>query len=100
MFKKLFTEYMDEPFEKLYANIIIIIVFWLVYMYLDNTYPDSFAKQKGMTKLDWLYYTVIVHTTVGFGDIYPTNTMSRLVVVSHTLLVWWINFIQPGLFSI
>jgi uncharacterized membrane protein len=38
------------------------------------------------TYWDFLYFSTIVQTTVGFGDILPNNTLIRMLVVIHILI--------------
>jgi hypothetical protein len=49
--------------------------------------PATDAK-KDMSIADVLYYTAVVHSTAGFGDIYPTSFYGRTCVALHLILVF------------
>ncbi len=50
-------------------------------------HPGSFAFQAGelSTVADWIYYSFVTLTTVGYGDITPTAQISRTLAVGEAL---------------
>ncbi len=62
-----------------------LLVFAITYFVMAGTEPDTFGAQ-GLTRLDTLYFTVTIFTTVGFGDISPSSPPARLVVMVQMLL--------------
>jgi len=54
-----------------------------------NTEIELLEKQKGNANwvfFDFLYFSVITQTTVGYGDILPNSTHIRLIVMIQSLL--------------
>lgn len=49
--------------------------------------PEANAK-RDMSVADVLYYTAVVHSTAGFGDIYPTSFYARTCVAVHLIMVF------------
>ncbi|MGA7462395.1 MAG: potassium channel family protein, partial [Candidatus Korobacteraceae bacterium] len=51
-------------------------------------HPGSFAFQAGelATVADWIYYSFVTLTTVGYGDIVPTAQISRTLAVAEALI--------------
>jgi hypothetical protein len=51
-------------------------------------HPGSFAFQAGelSTVADWVYYSFVTLTTVGYGDITPTAQISRTLAVAEALV--------------
>lgn len=61
--------------------------FFGAYMSMPGGFERNFnvpvLPTKKMTIADVVYYTTVVHTTAGFGDIYPTTFYARCVVAAH-----------------
>ena len=83
-------------FFKAKINLIIWIIFSYIYYILSNC-----KKYKGITKycstkllkfsspMDFItafYFGAVTHSTVGYGDIYPIGTISRLFTWLHLII--------------
>ena len=87
----------DEPHEKIFANFIIIIVFAVLYYFIQEFESTPLFKpySKGtVNSFDALYFSFVVHFTLGFGDIFPVSPLARTIVITHTTLFWLINLID------
>ena len=62
------------------ATYLLIGVMWTgIYMVLESIYPGSFS---GISEAgDLLYFSFVILTTVGFGDITPQSIISKRLVV-------------------
>ncbi len=56
---------------------LFLLVFASTYFLLARSDPQTFNEQ--LSRVDSLYFTVTVFTTVGFGDIVPVTQTARLV---------------------
>jgi hypothetical protein len=56
---------------------IFVLCFSTVYYLMEHSEPHAFTEQ--MTRLDALYFTVTVLTTVGFGDIAARSEQARAI---------------------
>lgn len=66
------------------VGVLAIVVPASVYVATVDVAPGSF---KGLeTKVDGVYFTVTVLSTVGFGDIQPTSQGARILTTTHMLL--------------
>jgi hypothetical protein len=55
-----------------------------VYVVAAHVWPESFAG--GLeTKIDGIYFTVTIASTVGFGDIHPVSQGARVLTTVHIL---------------
>lgn len=86
----------DEPHEKIIANILMILGFAIIYKIIGEN-ENEFSNKKKLNWNDAFYFSFVVHFTLGFGDIYPLTSFSRLIVMTHTVLFWIINLINPEL---
>jgi hypothetical protein len=58
---------------------LFLVVFASAYLLVADLEPDAFSER--LSKTDALYFTVTVFSTVGFGDITPTATPTRVMVM-------------------
>lgn len=77
-------------------SIFIFFVTGVVYLIsaLDST---SFSAKLGW--LDCLYFIVVTITTVGYGDIYPTKSYSRIVIICIISIGFVIIPVQAAIFA-
>jgi hypothetical protein len=61
-----------------------LVLFAVIYHVLNYTKPASFGTAQ--TKLDSLYFSTTVFTTVGFGDITAKTQTARAVVLCQMVL--------------
>lgn len=87
----------DEPHEKIIANIIIILVFAVFYYIIFLFQKEKTYSVEKVSVFDALYFSFVVHFTLGFGDIFPVSTASRILVIIHTTLFWVINLINQDI---
>ena len=77
------------------SHITILIVFMCIYYFiytLDNTTFDRTSnKNKPLTFFDLCYFTCVTHTTLGYGDIFPTKTITEISVALHVMLVFFVS---------
>lgn len=83
-----------------YYHLIIFISFFIInllLMYNDSgyEYADTHKNENGKLKycfyekvLFILYYTISTHTTVGFGDVFPSNSLTIFLSSLHQLMVF------------
>jgi len=64
---------------------LFLLVFSATYFMMSHTNAGSFSTQ-ALTRIDSLYFTVTVFSTVGFGDISPASQAARLVVTGQIIL--------------
>ena len=62
---------------------LLILLFAVAHYLLDLTHPGSYSE--AMTRLDALYFSVTMFTTVGFGDITPVSELARVIAVVQML---------------
>lgn len=61
-------------------------LFFGIYMVMPGGFEANFnipQTNKKMTIADVIYYTMVVHSTAGFGDIYPLTFYARACVSAH-----------------
>ena len=98
----------DEPHEKILANFIIIGIFAVIYYFIYKIQAKFNKKDvlytpystKSLSMFDALYFSFVVHFTLGFGDVFPVSIFARIAVMLHTTIFWFINFVSLDLIDI
>jgi len=76
--------------EKIMYQAVVFGAFFGLYMVMPGGFERNFnmPEKKKMNIADVLYYTMVVHSTAGFGDIYPISFYARICVAAHLGLVF------------
>ena len=77
----------NKQFEFLYRHIMSIIIFavlyYVSYYYLEK---DSFHKpNEKYTFFDFLYFSLGTQCTIGYGDLYPTHYITKLLTAMQLM---------------
>jgi len=79
-----------SPYPRLRATVgvmislpLFLLVFATAYFLIERASSGAFTEQ--LSRTDALYFTVTVFSTVGFGDITPTEPAARVLVVFQML---------------
>jgi voltage-gated potassium channel len=62
-----------------------LLLFAAAYFLMARADPASFTVE-GLTRIDTLYFTTTVFSTVGFGDISPASELARVVAIVQMIL--------------
>ncbi len=63
---------------------LLLLPFAAIYYSAEHAYPGSFTE--ALTKLDAVYFTVTVFSTVGFGDIAPVSESMRAMAMVQMIV--------------
>lgn len=79
-------------FKYIVIYVALIIVFSLFYVFL----PEASFRQSNpdANLLDWVYFSVVTITTLGYGDITPLSWVAKVLVMAESLL----GILMLGLF--
>ena len=70
-------------------QLLIIFVFSLIYYFTDykgfNLNFTGASKEK-IEFIDYLYFSIVTSSTVGYGDIHPNNYITKIVVMFQILI--------------
>ena len=62
-----------------------LLLFAIAYFLMARVEPASFTADQ-LTRVDTLYFTITIFSTVGFGDISPASEAARLLVSGQMIL--------------
>jgi len=63
----------------------------MTFIYTNFSQENDFDNKIAKTPLDYLYFSVVVQFTVGFGDISPKTLKSRILVITHIITSFMLN---------
>ena len=76
-----------------FTHLISVFIYALVYYSMDNHFGmGTLAGQEIKNFYDYIYYSLIVYTSLGFGDIYPVGglrILSGLETLNGLILIAW-----------
>jgi voltage-gated potassium channel Kch len=67
-------------------NILLVIIFAAIYYIVDHS-VDYKTHNKKLSLIDSLYFSIVTQTTLGFGDIVPTHSLTRIIVIIQCLCI-------------
>ena len=68
-----------------------MILFFFNFLEVNVSYASLYSKfgvlnKKALHWFDSVYFSFIVSSSIGFGDLYPVDFISKLILVSHTII--------------
>lgn len=77
--------YLRLPFVFVAIYLIVVLVFGVLIFLSNESFKINDRESYGLEIGESLYFSVVTITTLGYGEILPTNWWGRLVVVFETL---------------
>ena len=65
---------------------IFAIIYWVINKYEQGKHFKGLGGDEPFT--DFLYYSMVTQTTVGYGDITPISTHTRILAMVQMLLLY------------
>jgi hypothetical protein len=82
------------PVGKLFINLTVIAIFSMIYMVIDFIDTTAFNKQDELKGIDFIYFSTVTHSSVGYGDMYPKSVFAKMVVMLHIVLMLFVNLLM------
>ena len=88
----LFSQMLDEPFEKFQSAVILIIAFWIVYAQMYRMNPNHVHENKNISfdLFDFGAFSILNQIGVTFGDIKPKSKLFKTMVILQVILFWYV----------
>jgi len=83
---------MKREYIILLYNLILWFVFGIIYSFGIENATEYSTAQSNRNKFSAFYFSATIHSTLGSGEINPTSTFSKTIVMIHLLLVLAGNF--------
>ena len=78
--------YGEKPYQIIFSSFFLILSYGLLYKTLNAVLYTPFAKY-AMSFSDYLYYSVITFTTVGYGDFIPKSSILFRAIASSEAFI-------------
>lgn len=78
------------------AYLLVAIAFCYVYLYIDGVTDHAFFVQTDQdSSTDFMYFSLVTVTTVGYGDLSPGDDLPRLLATSEAVIgqVYLVTFV-------
>jgi hypothetical protein len=78
------------------AYLLVAIAYSYVYLYIDGVTDHTFFVQTDQdSSTDFMYFSLVTVTTVGYGDLSPADDLPRLLATSEAVLgqVYLVTFV-------
>ena len=78
------------------AYLLVAIAFCYVYLYIDGVTDHTFFVQSDQdSSTDFMYFSLVTVTTVGYGDLSPGDDLPRLLATSEAVIgqVYLVTFV-------
>lgn len=93
--KTLLNKEYNKPIDKLKIALCFIIIFAIIYYFLDKYSDDCFTyfgHVKELNLLDCLYFSSTTQVTIGYGDILPNSYLAKIVNFFHLMVMMYLLF--------
>ena len=71
-----------------FHHIVLVVFFSLLVYYLPSRFKTKADEENFSNLENCVYYSVMTHFTVGFGDITPQSPVMRALTIIHVLMAF------------
>ena len=83
LFKK--TRISSTSIISLLCHMFVLVLFFILYKH--SLEKEDFNSQNKNNNIEVFYFTVVTHSTLGFGDITPRSKECKQLVTAHAFLI-------------
>lgn len=88
---KLFSDSIDFHLQKILINFLLIAVFAFIYWTIDKYDNKAFYKVNEHDAFDFVYFSIITHTTLGPERLFLHNRLVKFFMMLHLIFMLSIN---------
>lgn len=66
--------------------LIIVLFFGILFFLFDSLSVNSFNPQKQLRFFDYLYFSLVTFSTIGYGEIIPTALSGKIIIVLESCI--------------
>jgi hypothetical protein len=74
-------------FSHMIFILLFSLIYYLIYLYDNNTFSIH-KKDENISFMDFLYFSLVTQTTVGYGGIIPTKNITRMINLVQLLTIY------------
>lgn len=65
------------------------VIFILLFAFIYHSLPDG-SFNKSMSLFDSIYFSIITHTTLGYGDFYPESKLAKSLSAIQSFVMFFL----------
>lgn len=88
MFRLIKILYQKKRFTRIMSNMIFAILFFAVLYFIGGKFATNFLDEKeNISFYDAVYFSIVTQSTVGYGDLVPTNVLTKSITMIQLLSI-------------
>ena len=88
MFRLIKILYQKKRFTRIMGNMIFAILFFAVLYFIGGKFATKFlGEKKNISLYDAVYFSIVTQSTVGYGDLVPTNVLTKGITMIQLLSI-------------
>lgn len=91
-FHKLFARYFYDKrirntlIRGIAGYLIIVLIFGMTFYFFDSLATNTNKPDKALSFFDYLYFSLVTFSTIGYGEIIPTGVSGKVIIVIESCI--------------
>jgi len=88
MFRLIKFLYQKKKFKRIMSNMISSILGFALLYFISGKFATQYLNEKeNLSFFNALYFSIVTQSTVGYGDLVPTNVLTKSITMLQLLTI-------------